>query len=138
MSFDKKNLELLKTLGRTLPQKIPQESINTEIQEDNKNKKNKSIKKDKDLETFFRELIEKSPDGNIPKHLLSDLKEMEKEKEEIIKSEIETSNKSNESKSYAINKNFQQRSYNNRTKKKPEEQNLYSSFERLLLEEEDP
>ena len=78
MTFDSHSLERLKELGRKLPKEIsklkPNESKNHK--EINKHKLHQ-VEVETNPEQLFRELIEISPDGNVPPHLLKRLKEIE-------------------------------------------------------------
>ena len=78
MTFDSHSLERLKKLGRKLPKEILKS-------QSNKSRNTKETKKSKlhpvEIETnpeqLFRELMEISPDGNVPPHLLERLKKLE-------------------------------------------------------------
>ena len=127
MNFHKKDIERLRSLRRELPQKIPQNPVNNSQNERIQNgNKNKEPKVEKTPEDLFRELIEISPDGNIPKHLILELKKAEeKTSRQEIKDAI-TLTENNKS-----DNQYQSRD------KAVKDQTLYSSFERLLLEEEE-
>ena len=78
MTLDSHSLERLKELGRKLPKEISKPKSN-------ESKNQKIIKKQNlhpvEIETnpeqLFRELMEISPDGNVPPHLLERLKKLE-------------------------------------------------------------
>ena len=127
MNFNKKDIERLRSLKRELPKKISPNNVNNlpneNIQGRNKKKEPKLEKKPEDL---FRELIEISPDGNIPKHLILELKKAEEKKSQQEIKDAVSRSENNKS-----NNQYQSRGKVNK------DQTLYSSFERLLLEEEE-
>ena len=119
MTFDSHSLERLKQLGRKLPKEIS-------YSQPNESKNSKEIKKQKlhpvEIETnpeqLFRELIEISPDGNVPPHLLERLKRLES-------SNINISSNTDQ----AVNENSSELSTN-------ESLNLYTQFQQFLLEDD--
>ena len=118
MSFDSHSVERLRKLSRELPQALPTPNSKLESKQVSSSKSH-PIETEKNPQELFKELIKASPDGNIPKHLLARLKELEKNALE---------NKfSNLSKSPL--------SPNLRKNDPPNE--LYISFKKLLLEEEE-
>tara|TARA_B100000700_G_scaffold141762_1_gene157753 strand:- start:4162 stop:4527 length:366 start_codon:yes stop_codon:yes gene_type:complete len=119
MTFDSHSLERLKKLGRELPSEIPS-SQSTEYKNSKEPKKQKlhRVEIEDNPEQLFRELIEISPDGNIPAHLLNRLKQIE----------IASKNSPN---------NLEQVNNNNPTKSSTENSlNPYTEFKQLLLEDE--
>ena len=129
MSFDSHSLERLRELGRKLPNSLP--IPNTKSSKANQNTKAKlhPIETEQDPKKLFGELIKASPDGKVPAHLLDRLKKTESlnlEKQPLKESfsELDT----NQSPAKGKNKNT------NVTLTKDD---LYVSFERLLLEEDD-
>ena len=120
MTFDHHSLERLKALGRQLPKEIDQtkasQSTNSEKA---KKKKLHPIEIENNPEKLFRELMDASPDGNVPIHLLDRLKKIE----------------SNSIKSY-VN---QETNYDNEYAKDSsiESKDLYIQFKQLLLEEDE-
>ena len=125
MTFDSRSLEHLRQLGRQLPQELPK-PINTNNKECKGKDKQHPIETAKDPQVLFQELNKASPDGNIPSHLIAKLKEIEA-------NQLEQSN-INHSNQQAQNKN--KPSSRRRLNKEPQEENLYASFNRFLLEEE--
>ncbi len=78
MTFDSHSLERLKKLGRKLPKEISKPQSNQlKNQKDRKKHKLHPVEIETNPEQLFRELMEISPDGNIPPHLLERLKELE-------------------------------------------------------------
>ncbi len=78
MTFDSHSLERLKQLGRKLPKEISKpESNELKSQKEAKNQKLHPVEIETNPEQLFRELMEISPDGNVPPHLLERLKKLE-------------------------------------------------------------
>ena len=78
MTLDNHSLERLKELGRKLPKQIskPQSNELKNQKETNKQKLH-PVEIETNPEQLFRELMEISPDGNVPPHLLERLKKLE-------------------------------------------------------------
>ncbi len=129
MSFDSHSLERLRELGRKLPSSLPLPNIKS-------SKKNKQIKAklhpietEQDPKKLFGELINASPDGNIPAHLLERLRQTEAlSLEQKVLEENFPQVDSNE---------IPVRSNNSITNARSPQNELYLSFERLLQEEDD-
>ena len=119
MTFDSHSLERLKELGRKLPKEIS-------ISKQNESKTPKETKKPKlhpvEVETnpekLFQKLMEISPDGNVPPHLLERLKELESNRRQIT-----STNSQN------VKKNSQDLS-------SLDSQGLYTQFKQFLLEDD--
>ena len=129
MSFDSHSLERLRELGRKLPNSLP--IPNTKSSKANQNTKAKlhPIETEEDPKKLFGELIKASPDGKVPSHLLDRLKKTESlnlEKQPLKESfaELDTNQKAVKSKNKSTNNNLFK-------------DDLYISFQRLLLEEDD-
>ena len=119
MTFDSHSLERLKELGRKLPKEISTTQSN-ELKNQRETKKQKlhPVEIETNPEQLFRELMEISPDGNIPPHLLERLKKIESNNVKIS-SNADT--------------------YNNKNSKDlPSEDslNLYTQFQQFLLEDD--
>ena len=119
MTFDSHSLERLKELGR----KLPKEISNSQQNESRNTKETKKpdlhpVEIETNPEQLFRELMEISPDGNVPTHLLERLKNLESNRAEI------SSNKDP-----VMNQNSQDLSLN-------ESLNLYTQFKQFLLEDD--
>ena len=78
MTFDSHSLERLKELGRKLPKEISKsESNDLKSHKETKKQKLHPVEIETNPEQLFRELMEISPDGNVPPHLLERLKKIE-------------------------------------------------------------
>ncbi len=119
MTFDSHSLERLKELGRTLPKEIsksqPTNQRNTKAK---KKQKLHPVEIETNPEKLFRELMEISPDGNVPPHLLDRLKKLES-------NSVKISSNTNP----LINEDSQDISIN-------ESLNLYTQFKQFLLEDD--
>ena len=119
MTFDNRSLERLKELGRKLPKEISKPQSNElKSQEETKKQKLHPVEIETNPEQLFRELMEISPDGNVPHHLLERLKQLES-----------NNAKSSTNTDKVINKNLQELSIN-------ESLNLYTQFKQFLLEDD--
>ena len=119
MPFDNHSFERLKELGRKLPEEIsnPQTQDSKKFKE-TKNQKLHPVEIETNPEKLFRELMEISPDGNVPPHLLERLKKIESNNVKI----------SSKSDPY-INKNSKDHSIEDSL-------NLYTQFQQFLLEDD--
>ena len=78
MTFDSHSLERLKELGRKLPKEISKSQSNKSEKKIETNKRKlHPVEIETNPEQLFRELMEISPDGNVPPHLLERLKKLE-------------------------------------------------------------
>jgi len=119
MTFDSHSLERLKELGRKLPKQISKPQSNElKNQKETRKQKLHPVEIETNPEQLFRELMEISPDGNVPPHLLERLKELESNNVKI----------STNSEPY-INDNSKYLSTEDTL-------NLYTQFQQFLLEDD--
>ena len=119
MTFDSHSLQRLKELGRKLPKEISKPQSNElKNKKDSNKQKLHPVEIETNPEQLFRELMEISPDGNVPPHLLERLKKIE-------------SNNLNFSSNIDsfMNKNSQELSIKESLK-------LYTQFKQFLLEDD--
>ena len=116
MTFDSHSLERLKELGRKLPKEISKPQ-SKELKKQ-KEQKLHPVEIETNPEQLFRELMEISPDGNVPPHLLERLKKLESNNVKISSNADPCINKS--SKDLSIEDSL----------------NLYTQFQQFLLEDE--
>jgi hypothetical protein len=76
MSFDAHSRERLEALGRTLPQPLrqPQPAAGSSSRATEKRHR---VEVEENPEALFRELMQVSPDGSVPPHLIERLKQLE-------------------------------------------------------------
>ena len=129
MTFDPRSLEHLRELGRQLPQELPKPSA-PDKKELQANCNQHPIEIENDPKILFQELMNASPDGMVPPHLIDRLKEVEEKQRD------QTNN----------HHNNQRRDIASNTAKPPlkrplrtetQEEILYASFNRFLLGNED-
>ena len=119
MTFDSHSLERLKELGRKLPKEISKPQINEfENQKESMKTNLHPVEIETNPEQLFRELMEISPDGNVPPHLLERLKKVESNNVKIYSDQDSSINES--SKDLSIE----------------DPTNLYTQFKQFLLEDE--
>ena len=84
MSFDARSLERLQQLGRSLPQPLPQpETARAESSQASApvGGRRHKVETETDPEALFRELMQVSPDGSVPPHLMDRLRQAEQEQQ---------------------------------------------------------
>ena len=128
MTLDSESIQRLKELGRKLPKKIETSNGPLNSKPIEKQKKHK-IETEENPDALFHSLMEVSPDGSIPSHLINRLKQLEtKESIKQDKSLRQVSGQSNKSA-----KTTSQKKPLNESKQNDD---LYLTFKNLLLEEE--
>ena len=76
MSFDARSRERLQALGRSLPQPLPKPEQPQQSQTKASDRRHK-VELEQNPEALFRELMQVSPDGTVPPHLMERLRELE-------------------------------------------------------------
>lgn len=122
MSFDPHSLERLKQLGRELPQPIQPPPAKAELKPERKHR----VETEEDPQELFRQLMQVSPDGNVPEHLLARLKNLERDRPVNTNPQLGSQSKPQ-------SKSIKGKSSN----KVDEDDSLYTAFQQLLLEEDD-
>ena len=117
MTFDSHSIQRLKDLGRQLPKELPRPNSNSN-KKPTINRKLHPIETEQNPQALFKELINASPDGKVPIHLMNRLKEIE-------------------AKQTFPNTSQQPLPKSKQLKKEIEEDALYASFNQLLLEDEE-
>ena len=119
MTFDSHSIERLKELGRKLPKEISKPQSNElKNQKETKKQNLHPAEIETNPEQLFRELMEISPDGNVPPHLLERLKKLEL-------NNVKTSSNADP----YINENSKDLSIEDTL-------NLYTQFQQFLLEDD--
>ena len=84
MSFDARSLERLQQLGRTLPQPLPKPDAAppepSPGQSPSGGRRHK-VETETDPQALFRELMQVSPDGSVPPHLMDRLRQAEQDEQ---------------------------------------------------------
>ena len=76
MSFDPRSLERLRELGRQLPRPLPTPDASSTA-EPRASKRRHRIETEDNPQALFQELMQVSPDGTVPPHLMARLKDAE-------------------------------------------------------------
>ena len=121
MSLNSENLNKLNNIKRQLPKLIEIPTQKKQIQHKT-NSKLHPIETENNPEKLFRELMKASNDGNIPPHLINRLRHLEN---------IPSDNEKQIEKKHTAKRDKKDISSD------IDEKNLYTSFKRLLLEDED-
>ena len=130
MVFDSRSLDRLKQLRREMPKDTQGEL--------NRNPNNKPITKStlhkvettNDPSDLFHSIMDISPDGNVPSHMVSRLKDLETN--DFSSTQHNLTDKSSNIKQAKTNS----RSYRTKVEANTEQDDLYISFNSLLLEED--
>jgi hypothetical protein len=80
MSFDARSLERLQQLGRSLPQALPKpepKTTGTPSEPTPASAKRHRVETETDPQALFRALMQVSPDGTVPPHLMDRLRQAE-------------------------------------------------------------
>ena len=84
MSFDARSLERLQQLGRNLPQPLPSPQApvtDAAAGQPSATGQRHKVETETDPEALFRELMQVSPDGSVPPHLMDRLRQAEHEQQ---------------------------------------------------------
>ncbi len=142
MSFDPHSVERLRQLGRQLPQALPKPNEQSN-KRPNKTSKSHRIETEENPHDLFRELIKVSKDGTVPPHLIERLKAIETkqlshEKEDDKQFQASSNGKSNQTSTSKNSTKGKQRLHPKQLhNEEMTNKNLYASFERLLLDDEE-
>ena len=123
MSFDAHSRERLEALGRTLPQPLPQPQPAAGSSPRATEKRHR-VEVEENPEALFRELMEVSPDGSVPPHLLDRLKQLEARRQPAAKGAAQTPAQPSPGRGGP------------RRGPGPDHDDLYTAFQQLLLEDE--
>ena len=140
MSFDARSLERLQQLGRSLPKPLPKpESADAAAPA---NQKRHRVETKTDPQALFRELMQVSPDGSVPPHLLDRLRQAETDQQRARQAEQRQAIQRQANQAQSAPAGLQPRGTSdelrpNRQRRAPanaEELELYTAFQQLLLE----
>jgi hypothetical protein len=145
MSFDAHSLERLRQLGRSLPQRLPQPDAAAQAAEPTPARERRHrVETENNPEALFHELMQVSPDGSVPPHLLDRLRQAEATQQRQRQAEQRQALQRQISQSPAPggSTDLQPRGTHNvlrpNQRRRPpansEELELYSAFQQLLLE----
>ena len=117
MSFDPHSLERLRELGRQLPKPLETPAPQPQV----KPQRQHRVETEEDPEELFRQLMQVSPDGTVPEHLMARLRQLEADRKRQPQTRSTAESKGN-------------RGPKNQS---DQDDSLYSEFEQMLLEEDD-
>ena len=140
MSFDARSLERLQQLGRSLPKPLPKPE--TAAAAAPASQKRHRVETETDPQALFRELMQVSPDGSVPPHLLDRLRQAETDQQRARQAEQRQAIQRQASQAQSPTAGLQPRGASdelrpNRQRRAPassEELELYTAFQQLLLE----
>ncbi len=140
MSFDSRSLERLQQLGRSLPKPLPKPE--TAAAAAPASQKRHRVETETDPQALFRELMQVSPDGSVPPHLLDRLRQAETDQQRARQAEQRQAIQRQASQAQSATAGLQPRGASdelrpNRQRRAPanaEELELYTAFQQLLLE----
>jgi hypothetical protein len=140
MSFDARSLERLQQLGRSLPKPLPKpESADAAAPASQKRHR---VETETDPQALFRELMQVSPDGSVPPHLLDRLRQADTDQQRARQAEQRQAIQRRANQAQSAPAGLQPRGTSdelrpNRQRRAPanaEELELYTAFQQLLLE----
>ena len=138
MSFDARSLERLQQLGRSLPKPLPKPEAPAAAEAPASQTRHR-VETETDPQALFRELMQVSPDGSVPPHLLDRLRQAEADQQRARQAE---QRQALQRQSTPQGQGLQHRGASNelspnRQRRAPassEELELYTAFQQLLLE----
>jgi hypothetical protein len=139
MSFDARSLERLQQLGRSLPKPLPKPEAAAAAPP--ASQKRHRVETETDPQVLFRELMQVSPDGSVPPHLMDRLRQAEADQQRARQLEQRQALQ-RQSASRPQEQGLQPRGASNELRpnrqRRPaansEELELYTAFQQLLLE----
>jgi hypothetical protein len=143
MSFDPRSRERLEALGRQLPRKLPPPELARPAAPDlppAEAGRLHPVETEQDPERLFRELMNVSPDGTVPPHLLDRLRQLEAQRRQapmaVVPAAGQTPSPSGVRKDTTAARRPRP-SAPRRPLAGGEHQDLYTAFQQLLLEDEE-
>ncbi|MFZ9713329.1 MAG: hypothetical protein ACO3B2_04630 [Vulcanococcus sp.] len=141
MSFDARSLERLQQLGRSLPKPLPKPETAPEAQAPASQQRHR-VETETDPQALFRELMQVSPDGSVPPHLMDRLRQAEADQQRQRQAEQRQAIQRQSAQGPTAASGLQPRGASNelrpnRQRRSPansEELELYTAFQQLLLE----
>jgi hypothetical protein len=142
MSFDARSLERLQQLGRSLPKPLPKPEAPPAAAAAPASQKRHRVETETDPQALFRELMQVSPDGSVPPHLLDRLRQAEADQQRVRQAEQRRELQRQNPKGSSAPGGLQPRGASNelrpnrqlRAPASSEELELYTAFQQLLLE----
>ena len=135
MSFDARSRERLEALGRSLPKVLPTPTPPQQTAPKATDKRHR-VEVEDNPEALFRELMQVSPDGTVPPHLMDRLRELEARRQD----QAPAARRSNPSPGPSTGRN-RPTGANTVGRADPrtaaDHGDLYTAFQQLLLEDDE-
>ena len=133
MSFDARSLERLQQLGRSLPKPLAKPETPTAAELPASQKRHR-VETESDPEALFRELMQVSPDGSVPPHLLDRLRQAEADQQRARQAMQRQATPQGQGLQPRGASNELRPNQRRRPPANSEELELYTTFQQLLLE----
>jgi len=142
MSFDARSRERLEALGRQLPQRLPPPVTGPAAPSDAaQGQRRHRVETEQDPQQLFRELMDVSPDGTVPPHLMDRLRQIEHRPDQPIQAVSAAGAAASAPPPTGVRAARQSMRSSDREQRfkrsgSPEDNALYTAFQQLLLEDE--
>jgi hypothetical protein len=133
MSFDARSLERLQQLGRSLPKPLPKPEAPPAAEAPASQKRHR-VETETDPQALFRELMQVSPDGSVPPHLLDRLRQAEADQQRARQAMQRQATPQGQGLQPRGASNELRPNRQRRAPASNEELELYTAFQQLLLE----
>ena len=133
MSFDARSLERLQQLGRSLPKPLPKPEAPPAAEAPASQKRHR-VETETDPQALFRELMQVSPDGSVPPHLLDRLRQAEADQLQARQAMQRQATPQGQGLQPRGASNELRPNHQRRAPASNEELELYTAFQQLLLE----
>jgi hypothetical protein len=138
MAFDPRSLERLKELGRRLPQPLPVPAPPPAAAAVPASERRHRVETETDPEALFHELMQVSPDGTVPPHLLQRLRQVEEQRRQSLRPAAAPAAGSAAPSARPARKPLRPTELGQRDPRTAAEHpELYTAFQQLLLEGEE-
>ena len=133
MSFDARSLERLQQLGRSLPKPLPKPEAPAAAEAPASQKRHR-VETETDPQALFRELMQVSPDGSVPPHVLDRLRQAEADQQRARQAMQRQATPQGQGLQPRGTSNELRPNRQRRAPASNEELELYTAFQQLLLE----
>ena len=139
MSFDARSRERLEALGRSLPKPHPTPTPPQQCTPKATDKRHR-VEVEENPEALFRELMQVSPDGTVPPHLMERLRDLEARRQDPAPAAGDSSSSPTMGTGQSTDRN-RSRGANTVGRADPrtaaDHGDLYTAFQQLLLEDDE-
>lgn len=139
MAFDPRSLERLRELGRSLPQPLPKPEPKAEPSARARAAEPRhKVETETDPEQLFRELMQASADGTVPPHLLERLRQVEGQRRQRPTAASGSGSPADPQPEQPKSRRRDTAIGRPNPKVAADHGDLYTAFQQLLLEDEEP